>query len=110
GLKISLNEIDGLLAGMPGIVEHACFAVPDAATGERLAVAVLPEPGVSVTLESAVEHLLAAGVARRKLPEQLVVWDEALPRTPSGKVIRSRLVMDAPAKPTQLVERLHRDD
>jgi len=109
GLKISLSEIDGFLAAMPGIVEHACFAVPDSATGERLAVAILPEAGVSVTLESVVEHLLAAGVARRKLPEQLVVWDGALPRTPSGKVIRSRLVMDAPAKPTQLVKRLRQD-
>lgn len=109
GLKISLNEIDGALAGIPGLVEHACFAVPDPATGERLAVAVLPEPGAMVTLEAVVAHLLAAGVAQRKLPEQLVVWDEALPRTPSGKVIRSRLLMDAPARPAQLVKRLRTD-
>jgi len=109
GLKISLSEIDGALASMPGLVEHACFAVPDSATGERLAVAVLPEAGVTVTLEGVVAHLLAAGVAQRKLPEQLVVWDEALPRTPSGKVIRSRLRMDAPAKPAQLVKRLRTD-
>ena len=40
GLKISLDEVEAALAGMPGVVEHACFALPDPATGERLAVAV----------------------------------------------------------------------
>ncbi|MGH7858866.1 MAG: AMP-binding enzyme, partial [Candidatus Binatia bacterium] len=106
GLKISLNEIDAALAGMRGLVEHACFAVPDPDTGERLAVAIFPESGVTVTLEDVVAHLLAAGIARRKLPEQLVVWDEPLPRTPSGKVVRSRLVMEAPARTTELDGRL----
>jgi acyl-CoA synthetase (AMP-forming)/AMP-acid ligase II len=70
-------------------------------TGERLAVAVRPEPGATVELADVVGHLTDRGVARRKLPEQLVVWDEALPRTPSGKVVRSRLVMDAPGRPTE---------
>lgn len=63
----------------------------DPTTGERLAVAVHVEEGASVTLEDVVGHLLAAGVSRRKLPERLVRWDGPLPRTASGKVIRSRL-------------------
>jgi acyl-CoA synthetase (AMP-forming)/AMP-acid ligase II len=105
GLKISLDEIDGALAGMRGVVEHAGFAVPDSATGERLAVAILPEPGATVTLEDVVAHLVGAGIVRRKLPEQIVMWDQALPRTPSGKVIRSRLVTEAATKPTELVDR-----
>jgi acyl-CoA synthetase (AMP-forming)/AMP-acid ligase II len=91
GFKISLAEIDAALAGLPGAREHACFAVPDPATGEHLAVAVLAEAGAVLTLADVVAHLLARGVARRKLPEELVVWDGPLPRTASGKVIRSRL-------------------
>jgi acyl-CoA synthetase (AMP-forming)/AMP-acid ligase II len=101
GLKISLGEIDAALAGLPGAHEHACFAVADPDTGERLAVAVHPEAGAHLALGDVTEHLTARGVARRKLPEQLVIWDEPLPRTPSGKVVRSRLVMEAPGRPTE---------
>ena len=90
GLKISLDEVEAALAGMPGVVEHACFALPDPATGERLAVVVHAADGATITLESVVEHLLAQGTARRKLPEELVLWDEPLPRTPSGKIVRRR--------------------
>jgi acyl-CoA synthetase (AMP-forming)/AMP-acid ligase II len=108
GLKISLAEIDAALAAMPNLDEYACFAVPDPDTGERLALAVRPVAGATVTLDDVVAYLVRAGTARRKLPEQLVTWDEPLPRTPSGKVVRSRLAMDAPAKPSELVERLTR--
>jgi acyl-CoA synthetase (AMP-forming)/AMP-acid ligase II len=109
GLKISLGEIDAALAGLPGVDEHGCFALPDAETGERLVVALRPAPGATVTLADVVAHLERAGVARRKLPEQIVVWDEALSRTPSGKVVRSRLVMESPGRPSETVERLRKD-
>jgi acyl-CoA synthetase (AMP-forming)/AMP-acid ligase II len=105
GLKISLSEIDDALAGLPGVREQACFAMPDPETGERLAVAVVAEEGVKVTLDRVVAYLLALGTARRKLPEELVLWDGPLPRTESGKVIRSRLVMDSPANPSELAKR-----
>jgi acyl-CoA synthetase (AMP-forming)/AMP-acid ligase II len=91
GLKISLDEMDAALAGLPGVSEYACFGRPDASTGERLVVAVHPEEGATLTLDDVVTYLLERGVARRKLPEGLVVWDRPLPRTPSGKVIRSQL-------------------
>ncbi len=106
GLKISLGEIDAALAGLPGGVEMACFTVPDPETGERLAVAARFEPDVTVRLADVVAHLVAAGTARRKLPEQLVVWEEPLPRTPTGKVVRSRLVMEAASKTSELAPRL----
>jgi acyl-CoA synthetase (AMP-forming)/AMP-acid ligase II len=106
GLKISLAEIDAALDGLPGAVEQASFAVPDAETGERLAVAVAPEAGTTVTLADVVAHLRARGTATRQLPEELVLWDGPLPRTASGKVVRSRLVMEAPAKRSERVERL----
>jgi acyl-coenzyme A synthetase/AMP-(fatty) acid ligase len=51
-------------------------------------------------------HLVAGGLARRKLPEELVVWPEPLPRTASGKVVRTRLVAEAAGKPSELAGRL----
>jgi len=106
GLKISLDEMDVALAGLPDVSEYACFARPDASTGERLAVAVQPEDDASVTLDDVVAYLLGKGVARRKLPEELVIWDGPLPRTASGKVVRAQLVMDAAAKRAELAPRV----
>jgi acyl-CoA synthetase (AMP-forming)/AMP-acid ligase II len=109
GLKISLDEIDAALAGMSGVVDHASFGLPDALTGERLAVAIQMLPGASVTLDDVTAHLLSKGTARRKLPEELVIWDGSLPRTTSGKVVRARLSMDAASQRSEQVERLRRD-
>ena len=108
GLKISLDEVDAALAGIPGVVEYACFAVPDPSTGERLAVAVHAADGATATLQGVVEHLLARGTARRKLPEELVLWDEPLPRTASGKIVRARLPVDAAGKRSERAHRLRR--
>jgi acyl-CoA synthetase (AMP-forming)/AMP-acid ligase II len=105
GLKISLTEIEEALVGVSGVREHACFGVPDPSTGERLAVAVVPEEDATVTLEDVIAHLLSHGTARRKLPEELVIWDEPLPRTPSGKVVRARLSIESSTKPSQLAPR-----
>jgi acyl-CoA synthetase (AMP-forming)/AMP-acid ligase II len=97
--------VEDALVGLPGADEAAAFAVADPATGERLAVAVRAAPGATVTLADVVAHCSAAGLAVRSLPEQVVVWDGPLPRTTSGKVVRSRLVMDAPGLPTELADR-----
>jgi acyl-coenzyme A synthetase/AMP-(fatty) acid ligase len=69
-------------------------------------VAVLPESGATLSLDDVTAHLVRRGIARRKLPEELVLWDGPLPRTASGKVVRSRLQMDAPAKPSDRAPRL----
>ena len=108
GLKIAPSEIDLALARLPGVIEFASFGVPDAETGERLAVAIRPERGAAITLDHVCAHLRAEGTATRKLPEQLVVWDEPLPRTVSGKVVRSRLVMESATKHNDYAPRLSR--
>jgi acyl-CoA synthetase (AMP-forming)/AMP-acid ligase II len=106
GLKISLPEADAALEGLPGVLECSSFAIPDPETGERLAVAVQLADGASLSLDDVTACLLGRGVARRKLPEQLVRWDGPLPRTASGKIVRSRLTMESPAKDCDLAPRL----
>ncbi|MEO5841026.1 MAG: AMP-binding protein [Acidimicrobiales bacterium] len=109
GLKISPSEIDAALVGLSNVIEYASFGVPDPETGERLAVAVRPEHAAVITLDRVCAQLRAEGIATRKLPEQLVVWDEPLPRTVSGKIIQSRLVMESPAKHNEYSRRLRSD-
>jgi len=101
GLKLSLHEIDDALTGLEGAVELACFGALDADTGERLCVAVRTREGATLTLADVSAHLERAGIARRKFPEQLVIWDEPLPRTESGKIVRARLATGSAGRPAE---------
>lgn len=91
GLKISMNEIDQIARTLPGIEEAVSYGVPDAETVERLVLAVSGPAAGDLTLQSVTEHFMAAGIAKWKLPEEIVVWDTSLPRTASGKVQRRLL-------------------
>lgn len=92
GMNISPGEIDGLLAGHPEIAEAAVVGIPDERLGELICAAVVPAEGKAPTLESICAHLKAQGIAVYKLPEKLVYVD-ALPRNPIGKVLR-RILKD----------------
>jgi acyl-CoA synthetase (AMP-forming)/AMP-acid ligase II len=89
GMKISLAEID---AAASGLGDCAAFAVADEETGERLVLAIRSATTTTdITYVDVVNHLATGGLAKWKLPEQIVVWDGSYPRTPSGKIIRQQL-------------------
>jgi acyl-CoA synthetase (AMP-forming)/AMP-acid ligase II len=106
GMKISLAEIDAAVTGLPEAIECAAFGVPDAETGERLVLAVRAIEPNSVDYETVMTFLLGKGVARGKLPEQVDVWTEPLPRTPSGKIQRNRLPSSGGSVRTTVAPRL----
>ena len=85
GENISSKEVEDLLATHPAVADVAVIPVPDPALGERVCAVVVARPGCTFDVEQAREHFAAAGAARQKTPE-LVVMVEELPRTPSGKV------------------------
>jgi acyl-CoA synthetase (AMP-forming)/AMP-acid ligase II len=92
GLNIAPREIEELLVAFPEIERAAVVGVPDERLGERMCACVVAAPGATAPpLEAVVERLLAAGLAKFKLPEQLVVVD-SLPMTASGKVQKHELV------------------
>lgn len=90
GMKISPEELDGLLVGHPLLLEAACCGYRDAVMGEKVGVAVVPRPGLEATLGDVTAWLREAGVATYKLPEALVIMD-ALPRNALNKVLRREL-------------------
>ncbi len=51
-------------------------------------MAVRLSPGAVLTFDAMVDGLVAAGAAKWKIPEELVIWDEPFPETASGKVQR----------------------
>ena len=85
GENISAKEVEDLLFTHPAVAEVAVIPTPDAALGERVCAVVVTRTGSSFDVEAARALFAAAGAARQKTPEMIMVVDE-LPRTPSGKV------------------------
>jgi len=85
GENISAKEVEDLLLTHPAVADVAVIPVPDPALGERVCAVVVARAGCTFDAEQAREHFAAAGTARQKTPEVIVLVDE-LPRTTSGKV------------------------
>ncbi|MET7736859.1 class I adenylate-forming enzyme family protein [Streptomyces sp. NPDC005402] len=95
GLNISLAEVERELGSHPAVAEAVCVPVPDPALGERLCACVRPAPGTPTpTLSNLTTHLLNRGLARRKLPELLLVVEE-MPLGPTGKICHRTLAARA---------------
>ncbi|HMO44873.1 MAG TPA: AMP-binding protein [Rubrivivax sp.] len=93
GEKISAKEVEDLLHQHPGVRQAAVVAMPHARLGETVCAYLTVAPGADVSLDALTRTLAAAGVARQKIPEHVVVVD-AFPQTASGKVKKDLLRAD----------------
>jgi len=103
GENISAGEVEELLARLPGVVEVAVVAAPDARLGEHACAFLRTTPGrTTPDLDAIRHHLEEAGLARQKWPEEVRPIDD-FPRTPSGKIkkgaLRDRLRAEAGSVP-----------
>ena len=106
GLNIATAEVEDAVARIAGVRDAAAYAVADPATGERLAVAVVLDSDVDLTLSDVTDALVRAGLPKYKLPEELVFWDEPLPLNANGKVERNTLDARSAGRPRALADRL----
>ena len=106
GLKVSLAEVDAAASGVGGALEVAAFGVADDETGERVALAVHLAEGATIDFDDVVAVLTERGLARGKLPEEIVVWHDPLPRNASGKVVRAEVASGSADRPRHLATRL----
>ncbi len=89
GENVHPLEVEDVVAGAPGVREVAVIGVPDDRWGHRVVACVVAEPGV--TAEELDAHCLASpALARFKRPREYRFVD-ALPRSPSGKILRRLL-------------------
>lgn len=89
GLTVVPQIVEAALARLSGVKECAVFGIPDPRLGERVAAAIVTEPGREVTLEDArrtVSEQLGATAAPRE-----VFLVRELPLLTSGKVDRAAL-------------------
>ena len=94
GENIAPREIDEALLAHPAVLEAAAVGVPDAAYGQEILACVVMKPGASCSEDELRAHCLQA-LGRYKSPRYLRVVGE-LPKGPSGKVQRLKLIELAP--------------
>jgi len=89
GFQVAPAEIEAVLHGHPEVTDCAVFGVPDERAGEVPVAAVQLAPGARVTVDE-LTQLVARSLATYKQLRAVVVVD-AVPRLPSGKVLRRSL-------------------
>lgn len=89
GFNVYPNEVEAVVAAVPGVLECACTGVPDEKSGEAVRLFVVKAPGVELTQEQVIEHCRQA-LAAYKVPRQ-VVFVDTLPKSTVGKILRREL-------------------
>jgi acyl-CoA synthetase (AMP-forming)/AMP-acid ligase II len=89
GYQVAPAELEALLATHPAVADAAVLHRPDPASGEVPVAVVVPRPGAEPDPDG-----LLAWVAERVEPHKrvrAVRFADAIPRTPSGKLLRRAL-------------------
>lgn len=90
GMKIAPVELDNTLSALPGVREVAVAGYADPQMGEKVCLFAVMLPGHTLDLQTVSAFCDAAGLAKFKWPERLVLRD-ALPRTALAKLDRKAL-------------------
>ncbi len=89
GENVASREVEEVVYELDAVAEVAVFAVDHPRWVEAVVAVVVPKEGASLTPEQVVEHCRAR-LAGFKTPKHVVVTG-ALPKNPSGKVLKRQL-------------------
>lgn len=89
GENVASREVEEAIYGLDGVAEVAVFGVSHPRWVEAVAAVVVPKPDVSLTPDDVLEHARGA-LAGYKAPKYVVIAD-ALPKNPSGKILKRQL-------------------
>lgn len=89
GENVYPAEVEAVLHQHPKVLEAAVIGLPDPKWGETVCAVVAPRPGEELTEEEVIAFTVGK-LAGYKKPRR-VVFTSALPRNPSGKVLKTVL-------------------
>jgi len=90
GENIHPTEIEEVLHEHPAVDEVAIVGVPDETWGERVKAAIVPREETSNLDEEEIVSYVEERIASYKKPRE-VEFRTALPRNPTGKVLKGKL-------------------
>jgi len=88
GFNVYPNEVEGVVAGHPGVLEVACIGVPDKNSGEAVKLFIVKKDP-ALTAEQVLDFCKHELTAYKK-PKYIEFRDE-LPKTNVGKILRRQL-------------------
>ena len=91
GYTVAAGEVEAVLMTHPAIAEAAVVGVPHDELGEDIAAFVAFEPGAGAPVEDIIDYCRER-MAGYKYPRHVRVRD-ALPRGPTGKVLKGQLTL-----------------
>ena len=89
GFNVYPNELEDVLATLPGVLQCAAIGVPDEKSGEAIKVFVVVKPGESLSKEQVMGHM-RSNLTGYKVP-RFVEFRDNLPTTNVGKILRREL-------------------
>ena len=89
GENVYPAEVESAIYGHPDVLEVAVIGVPDAKWGEAVKAVCVPRPGQRIDQDSVIAWARER-IAGFKVPRSIDIID-ALPRNPSGKILRREL-------------------
>ncbi len=92
GFNVYPNEIEDVVAELPGVLEVAAVGVPDAKSGEAVKLVIVKKD--ATLTEEAVRAHCKANLTGYKMP-RYIEFRESLPKTNVGKILRRELRDDA---------------
>jgi len=96
GFNVYPNEVEDVVAMMPGVREVCAVPAPDERSGEAVRVVIVPKDPAALTKDEVIAHC-RKNLTGYKVPRIVEFWKE-LPKTNVGKVLR-REVRNTPPKP-----------
>ena len=90
GENIYGAEVENAIYEHPAIHEAAVFGVPHERLGEEVAVAIYPNDNMIITAEE-LWAFLDNKISKFKIPTQVVIINEPLPRNAAGKFLKRDL-------------------
>jgi 2-aminobenzoate-CoA ligase len=107
GFRLAPTEIEEAIIRHPAVRDDAVVGIPDEIMGQKVVAMVELEPGHAASQDLASDIIKSTMdvLATYKLPREVVFMD-AIPRTPTGKIIKKDLRKKYPEYPNKFVPKV----
>lgn len=89
GFNVYPNEVEDVLAQLPGVLQCAAIGIPSEKTGEAVKVFIALKPGVTLTEDEVIKHMRASLTSYKVA--RIIEFRDELPTTNVGKILRRQL-------------------